>query len=51
MLTKDAVTEVPNLWITFFFLSMIYVVLAIAVVFLMRKQVFLSMGLDDADNT
>lgn len=49
MLTKDAVTNVPYLSVTFTMFMLIYAVLFLAVIYLMRHQVFLSMGGDDAD--
>lgn len=49
MFTKDAVTEVPHLGVTFSFFILIYFVLSMAVIYLMRKQVFLSLGVDSAD--
>jgi cytochrome d ubiquinol oxidase subunit I len=50
MRTKDAVTNVPYLGVTFTLFMLIYAVLIIAVVYLMRHQVFLSMGGDDANS-
>lgn len=47
MRTKDAVTNVPFLEVTFSFFILIYIVLSVAVVYLMRRQVFLSFGVDD----
>lgn len=49
MRTKDAVTEVPYVGVTFAFFLLIYLVLFIAVIYLMKRQVFLSLGVDDAD--
>src|SRR5262245_609925 len=49
MLTKDAVTHVPYLSVTFSLFVLIYFVLAMAVIYLMRKQVFLSLGVDNVD--
>lgn len=50
MRTKDAVTDVPHLDITFGMFMLIYLVLFISVIYLMRHQVFLSLGGDDADS-
>jgi cytochrome bd ubiquinol oxidase subunit I len=50
MLTKDAVTNVPYLGATFSLFLLIYCVLFIAVVYLMKQQVLLSLGVDDADD-
>lgn len=47
MLTKDAVTDVPYLEVTFSLFALIYFVLAIAVIYLMRKQVFMSLGVEE----
>ena len=50
MRTKDAVTNVPFLGVTFTLFMLIYLVLIVAVIYLMRHQVFLSMGGDDANS-
>lgn len=47
MRTEDAVTSVPYLSVTFVLFTLIYAVLFVAVIYLMRHQVFLSMGGDD----
>ncbi len=50
MRTKDAVTNVPHLGVTFSLFMLIYIVLFIAVIYLMRRQVFLSMGAENVDD-
>lgn len=49
MLTKDAVTHVPYLDVTFSFFVLIYFILSLAVIYLMRKQVFESIGIDSVN--
>lgn len=51
MRTKDAVTHVPYLGVTFTLFMLIYAVLILAVIYLMSHQVFLSMGGDDDTNS
>lgn len=50
MLTKDAVTNVPHLQVTFALFLLIYFVLFIAVIYLMRRQVLNSLEADRADS-
>lgn len=47
MRTKDAVTDVPYLEVTFLLFILIYFVLSTAVIYLMKRQVFLSLGVDN----
>lgn len=49
MRTKDAVTNVPYLEVTFSLFIAIYLVLLIAVIYLMKNQVLASLGVDDAN--
>lgn len=49
MRTKDAVTNVPYLGVTFTLFILIYIVLFLAVGYLMKHQVLQSIGGDDAD--